>query len=72
MLVIRKSILKDAFLEAYGFNAFQCWEMLKDHIADERSPNKRDFPDYMRNFQTIARDAYNYWWKKEGVILKAP
>lgn len=44
--------------------------MLKDHIAHERI--ERGFEDYMRNFENISQEAFNYWWKKEGVILRPP
>lgn len=70
ILLIRGSILKKAVLDAYGQTGFQCWEMLKDHIKDERS--NRKFDEYMRNFETFAKEAYNHWWKQEGVILKGP
>lgn len=67
MLVKRGSILKDGFLEAYGYNIVLCWDILKDHINRERA--FRCFPDYMRNFEELAQKAVMYWWKKEGVDL---
>jgi hypothetical protein len=72
MLVKKGGIYKNEFLEAYGYNAYQCWEMLKDQIAYERSSvSDRKFDMYMKNFQDIAMDAFQYW-DNRGKILPSP
>jgi hypothetical protein len=68
MLVKRKSILKDSFLEAYGYNAFRCWECLEDHVLEQREI--RQFPAYMRNFEYIAQESEIYWREVEEQDLK--
>lgn len=70
ILMRRGSIHKKAILDAYGLNGFQCYEMLRNHIEQER--DSRHFDEYMRNFQEFAKEAYHHWWKREGRVLKAP
>jgi hypothetical protein len=72
MLVKKGAIYKNEFLEAYGYNAYQCWEMLKDQIIYERSSvSDRKFDMYMKNYEDIAMDALQYW-DDRGKTLPSP
>jgi len=57
-LVKNGTVRMKEFLRAYGYNAYICWECLKDHIFDQR--RKRNFEPYMSNFERLAAKASKY------------
>jgi len=64
-LVKSGNIDKELFFIEDGPLAYRCWNYLEKHVKAERQ--KRNFQQFMENFETLADEAYNYWKKKKDL-----